>query len=125
MHGLRTDHEFLYVVLNVFSLFEPSLGDMSPYPTPEICAHGLIPLSGGQFWEILLENSSNASDIIRILQIHVMGWDRELVIPLGSANTPWIGILDKCMPGFGTDHKFLYFSVVLNNFPRFKPCLWH
>ena len=58
MHGFGTDHEFLYVVLNVFkqicgfkrfSLFEPSLGDMAPHPTPVICVRGL-PYLRGAIW---------------------------------------------------------------------------
>ena len=43
MHGLGTDHEFLYfnVVLNVFSTFEPNLGEhvSPPYPVAYLGFH--------------------------------------------------------------------------------------
>ena len=81
-------------------------GHVTPH-NPVICAHGLTPTLKGQFGEILLENSSNASNIIKLLlfwelfqrmssqcspsQRAVMGWNRELLTPPGFSHpTPVI-----------------------------------
>ena len=71
---------------------------MSP-TSPVTCAYGLTPTSGGQFGGILWDNSSNASDIIKLLFFGTFPEDVLTVLlkpnscdGLGSrlGDTPWV-----------------------------------